>query len=177
MDFVAGLEFVTAFFADRSSRGAAVIGGVALAAYGNPRTTIDLDFIVDGNLQDALIAFLETQGFETLHRSSGYSNHLHPDPDRGRIDFVYVRGETAEKLFASCRRLPGPGGVSILVPRPEHLAALKAQAMKNDPSRAPSDLADVRFLLGLPGVDHQAIREYFERAGQGDLFDALERSL
>ncbi len=176
MDFVAGLDLIAGFLVGRTSR-SAVIGGIALAAYGNPRTTIDLDFIVEGDLQDELIAFLEAEGFKTLFRSSGYSNHEHPDPERGRLDFVYVRGTTAEKVFSGCRRLPEPGGSTILVPKPEHLAALKAQAMKNDPSRAPSDLADVRFLLGLPGVDHQAIREYFERAGQGDLFDALERSL
>ncbi|MEP7011969.1 MAG: nucleotidyl transferase AbiEii/AbiGii toxin family protein [Acidobacteriota bacterium] len=175
MDFVAGLDLISGFLAGRAGR-SAVIGGIALAAYGNPRTTIDLDFVVDGGLQDELIAFLEGEGFKTLFCSSGYSNHDHPDPERGRLDFVYVRGTTAEKIFAECRRLSGPGGSTILVPKPEHLAALKAQATKNEPSRAPSDLADVRFLLGLPGVDHQTIREYFERAGQGDLFDALERS-
>ncbi len=176
MDFVAGLDLISGFLAGRADR-SAVIGGIALAAYGNPRTTIDLDFVVDGDSQDDLIAFLESEGFETLYRNSGYSNHEHPDPERGRLDFVYVRGDTAEKMFAECRRLPGPGGTTILVPKPEHLAALKAQAMKNDPARAPGDLADVRFLLGLPGVDPRAIREYFERADQGDLFDALERSL
>lgn len=176
MDFVAGLDLIAGFLGRRAGR-SAVIGGIALAAYGNPRTTIDLDFIVEGDLQDALVAFLESEGFRTLFRSSGYSNHEHPDPERGRLDFVYVRGTTAEKVFSDCRRLPGPGGSTILVPKPEHLAALKAQATKNDPSRAPSDLADVRFLLGLSGVDHRAIREYFERAGQGELFDALERSL
>ena len=176
MDFVAGLDLVTGFLARRAGRGA-VIGGIALAAYGNPRTTIDLDFIVDGVLQDELIAFLEAEGFETAFRSSGYSNHDHPDPERGRLDFVYVRGETAEKVFSECRRLTGPGGSTILVPRPEHLAALKSQAMKNDPTRAPNDLADVRFLLGIPDVDRGLVREYFERLGQGDLFDELDRSI
>ncbi len=176
MDFARGLQLVEGFLAAGSGRGA-VIGGIALAAYGNPRTTIDLDFVVDGGLQDELIAFLEAEGFETLFRSSGYSNHEHPDPEKGRLDFVYVRGDTAEKLFAGCRLLLGPGGRSILVPKPEHLAALKATAARNDPSRAPGDLADVRFLLGLPGVDHPTIREYFERQGLGDLFDELERSL
>ncbi|HEV7667109.1 MAG TPA: nucleotidyl transferase AbiEii/AbiGii toxin family protein [Thermoanaerobaculia bacterium] len=176
MDFVAGLNLISGFLAGRADR-SAVIGGIALAAYGNPRTTIDLDFIVDGDLQVELIAFLESEGFETLFRSSGYSNHQHPDPERGRLDFVYVRAETSERIFAECRGLPGPGGTTILVPKPEHLAALKAQATKNDPSRAPSDLADVRFLLGLPNVDRGLIREYFERLGQGDLFDELDRSI
>ena len=176
MDFVAGLDLIAGFLARRAGR-SAVIGGIALAAYGNPRTTIDLDFIVEGDLQDDLIAFLESEGFETLFRSSGYSNHQHPDPERGRLDFVYIRGETTEKIFSECRRLPGPGGITILVPKPEHLAVLKAQAMKNDPARAPSDLADVRFLLGLPGIDRGLIREYFERLDQGGLFDELDRSI
>jgi hypothetical protein len=42
-------------------------------------------------------------------------------------------------------------GTTLLVPRPEHLAAMKVQAMKNDPSRTFQDLADIQALLSLPG--------------------------
>ncbi|MFL5416881.1 MAG: nucleotidyl transferase AbiEii/AbiGii toxin family protein, partial [Myxococcales bacterium] len=39
------------------------------------------------------------------------------------------------------------------VPRPEYLAAMKAQAIKEAPSRTARDLADVAALLRLPGID------------------------
>lgn len=37
-------------------------------------------------------------------------------------------------------------------------------------------LADIRFLLQLPGVDHREVREYFERHGLEDRFDDIQKS-
>ena len=176
MDFAAALETVSSFLDGKDLR-YAVIGGVALAAYGLPRTTLDLDFVVDGEAQEALVPFLESLGFATLHRSPGYSNHLHPDPAWGRLDFAYIRGETSRKVFASCRELPGPEGRLIPVPKPEHLAAMKVLAFRNDPTRTFQDMADIRFLLTLPGVDRAEIRGSFERHGLGERFHEIERTL
>jgi hypothetical protein len=52
---------------------------------------------------------------------------------------------------------------------------MKGHAMKNDPARTLQDLADIRFLLGLPGVDEDEVPGYFERAGLSDRFDELKR--
>jgi hypothetical protein len=155
----------------------ALIGAVALAAHGLLRTTQDLDLIVESSAQPDLLHFLESRGYETLHRSSGYSNHSHTDPSWGRVDFVYVQGETSDKLFSTCTRMRGPGGIEIPVPRPEHLAALKVVALKNAPSRELQDLADIRYLLTLPGVDRIEVRGYFERHGLESRFDEIARTL
>ena len=141
--------------------------------YGYPRTTLDLDLIVEAAIQEDLICWLESLGYRTLHRSSGYSNHAHSDPSLGEIDFVYVQGETAEKLFAGCRMAPGPGGLTVPVPRPEHIAALKVMAMKNDPNRTFREQEDIRFLLSLPGVDRREVQGYFERYGLTERFNEL----
>jgi hypothetical protein len=134
VDFAAELSRVATVL-EQHGRRWGVIGGVALAALGMPRTTLDLDLVVDAEAQPELIAWLEGEGFATLHLSTGYSNHLHPEPRRGRIDLVYVAGDTAARLFAGLRQLPGPGGATMPVARPEHLAAMKVLAMKNDPTR------------------------------------------
>jgi hypothetical protein len=142
-----------------------VIGGVAMAAYGMLRTTVDLDFVVAASATDDLLRFMESRGYETLRAVGGYSNHRHPDPLWGRVDFMYVSGETADKLFANCRAGLGPRGQAIPLPKPEHLAAMKALAIKNDPGRLFQDLADIRFLLALDGVDRAEIRSYLDRHG------------
>ncbi|MDQ6892988.1 MAG: nucleotidyl transferase AbiEii/AbiGii toxin family protein [Acidobacteriota bacterium] len=139
--------------------------------------TLDLDLAVEAAAQPAVVPFLESMGYVTLHRSEGYSNHMHPDPVRGRIDFVYIDPVTASSLFPNARSFPGPAGRQILVPKPEHLAAMKVVAMKNDPSRVFQDLADVRFLLTLPGVDREEIREYFAKHGLISRFHELEETL
>ncbi len=176
MNFGSVLTTITQWLAERGHR-SAVIGGVALVSYGLPRTTLDLDFVVEAAAQEALIQFLEGLGYRTLHRSSGYSNHEHPDSSWGSVDILYVRGETSEKIFADTRSQVGPQGLEISVPKPEHLAALKVQAIKNDPARTYQDLADIRFLLQLPGVDRREVREYFERHGLEDRFDDIQKSL
>ena len=155
----------------------AVIGGVALAAYGHPRMTLDLDLVSEAAAQDTIVAFMESRGFVTLYRSAGYSNHRHADRRHGRVDFMYVRGETAARVFSGLRRLPGPGGRPIAVPRPEHLAAMKVQAMKDAPERTWQEMADIGYLLKLEGVKRDEVRGYFEKADLLERWRELERAL
>jgi hypothetical protein len=175
LDFGTVFALVSGFLDEKGYR-YAVIGAVAIAAYGLPRTTVDLDLVVEASAQDDLIGFLESRGYETLHRSSGYSNHRHKDPDWGSLDFVYVGAETSHELFAAVQLREGLRGSLMPLPKPEHLAALKVLAMKNDPSRTLQDMADIRFLVNLPGVDRKEIRSYFDRHGMKDWFDELEKT-
>ena len=176
MDFARELDAVRTFLAQGGFRGA-VIGGVALAAYGHPRMTLDLDVVTEAAAQESLVAFMESRGFVTLHRSTGYSNHRHPERDRGRVDFMYVRGQTADRLFASLQELPGPGRRPIPVPRPEHLIAMKVRAMKDAPERAWQDMADIGYLLHIEGVDRVEVQGYFARAGLEEKWRELTRAL
>ena len=174
MDFSKTLLMVDAFF-ERHQRPWALAGAAALSAYGLSRATQDLDFVAERDFQDQLIAYLESAGYRTLYRSAGYSNHLHPDAVAGRLDFIYVAGDTSRRLFDGCRAATFAGR-PVRVPRPEHLAAMKVQAMKNDPDRRLQDLADIRFLLDLPGVDEEEVRGYFARAGLLRDFDEIRRT-
>ncbi|MDA8018403.1 MAG: nucleotidyltransferase family protein [Thermoanaerobaculia bacterium] len=152
----------------------ALIGGVALAAYGLARTTLDLDLLVDAEAQDDLIRFMEAEGYETLHRSAGYSNHIAPSASAGRVDFVYVRGTTRDRVFAEVLHRTGPGGKSVPIACPEHLIALKLTSIESDPERLLRDLADIRYLMRQPGVDLDAVRQQFERRGWEERFRELD---
>jgi hypothetical protein len=173
VDFEAVLNDLIPFFQERKIH-FAVIGGVGLGGYGMSRATVDLDFVVDARAQQEVIDFLESLGYRTLHRSTGYSNHEHPSAERGGVDLVYVQEPTSGMIFRGARMLDGPGGMRIPVPRPEHLIAMKIVAMKNDPSRAYQDMVDIRFLMGLPGVDREEIRARFEKHGLGERYRELE---
>jgi hypothetical protein len=162
-------------FLEREHRRHAVAGAIALHAYGISRATEDLDLVTEADAQGGLVAFLESLGYETLYRSPGYSNHLHGDTELGRVDVIYVSGETSRKLFDEARGAVSFGSRRFAVPRPEHLIAMKVQAMKNDPRRELRDLADVQALLGLPGIDHAEVRGFFERAGLLERYDQLGR--
>lgn len=177
MDFVRAFDLVASFLEAQGRARLAVIGGLGLHGHGVTRATVDLDLVTESGVQEDLVAFLVSQGYETLHRSAGYSNHFHADPALGRLDLVYVDPDTAGPLFAGCAPRLHLGKREALVPRAEHLAAMKIQAMKNDPHREVSDLADIQALLLLPQVDRGEIRDYFNRAGLLDRYHALERTL
>lgn len=159
---------------ERSDHPIALVGGLGLAAFGITRATLDLDLLVPASAQDEVVGLMEELGYETLYRSSGYSNHLHANERLGRVDFIYVRGDTETRIFENARPVEGPGGVEVLVPRPEHLAAMKVLAMKNDPDRRLRELADIALLLRLPGVDREAVREQFELHGLLESWHELE---
>ncbi len=173
MDFTRVLDLLDGYFS-RASQQFAVIGALGIAARGVGRTTFDVDIVTRSEAQVGLIAFLESQGYRTDHRSSGYSNHVHEDSELGRIDAVYVSGETANEIFEGVTMHDGPGGGAIPVPRVEHLAAMKIFAIKNNPQRALQDLDDIRRILDLENVDKGEIRAYFQKYGLETLLERLE---
>lgn len=163
-------------FFEREGIRYALIGGLAMQAWGRSRLTKDIDFAVDSSVRGRLIAFAESLGYETLYVSEGYSNHVHTDEQWGRVDFMYLSGDTAEKIFAAAQAKTVVGDEAAPVASAEHLAMMKAVAMKNFPHRALFEGEDVRLLMNAPGVDREAIRDYFERHGLLDLYDAIDRA-
>ena len=136
-----------------------------------------MDFVTDSHAQSKLAPFLEALGYKTLHTSSGYSNHTHEDAAMGRLDFVYVSGDTSRRLLGSTEKMLVLGDISLPVPRAEHLAAMKIQAMKNYPERTFQEMADVLFLLRLPGIDEEEVKGYFEKQGLVDKYHEIKKIL
>ncbi len=176
MDYPAVLAELAGFFEEHDGR-YAVIGGLSLRAYGLARATFDLDVAAEAEVRDALIEHLESLGYTTLHRSAAYSNHLHDAGTMGRVDVVYVRGATAERLFGEARESEILPGVTAPVPRLEHLVAMKVHAMAEDPSRTFQELADIRHLMQQEGIDRAMIREAFEKRGLLERYRELEKTL
>lgn len=150
-------------------------GGFALAAWGSTRATADLDLVVDDARRNDLLARITGEGFETLFDSEGFTNLLHPDPELGRLDLIWVEGETSRRLFAAAVERPGPGGRPVPAPKVEHLVALKVRAIQGRPTRALRDGPDIAFLLSHPGIDENEVRGYFARAGLLELYESLRR--
>lgn len=173
MDLAGLCALVSGFFENRGVP-YALCGGGAMASYGFPLPTLDLDFVTWAYVQPALVGFLEEKGFSTLYRSEGFSNHAHQR--FGRVDFVYVRGVTAEKVFARVTPRPGPGGQMVPAVAPEHLVAMKLAALRSDPSRGQEARVALAFLLRLPGLDLEEVQGYFRNFGFAELFHELQQS-
>jgi hypothetical protein len=154
----------------------ALIGGLAVHAWGRVRPTQDVDFAVDAARSADVRAFADSLGFATRYASEAFSNHEHADADWGSVDIMYLRGRTADAVFAAATPKALVEGHPMPVASPEHLAMMKALAMKGFPHRALFEGEDVRTLLKVPGVDREAIRDYFARHGLLELFDAIEKT-
>jgi hypothetical protein len=172
VDLAQSLEQVAAFLDSRGHRWA-LVGGLALQAYGFGRATHDIDILVESGARADIVPFMESLGFEPLHSSEGFSNHLHTD--RRRVDFVYVESATAERLFALARRVTAIHGRDVVVPSPEHLIAMKVHAAKSDPSRLLREVGDIEYLLRHCEVTPSDVRRYFEAAGLLRWYDELTR--
>jgi hypothetical protein len=153
----------------------AVIGGMAMNAYGHARTTLDFDIAAEEGARKALLSHLAAEGFEILNDVEGFSNLLHADPALGRLDVLWLEGTTADRVFSRLRHLPGPGGRDVPVPAPEHLVAMKVRSIQSRPTRVFRDGADLEYLLRSPGLDDNEARGFFERAGLLDLYDRVRR--
>jgi hypothetical protein len=175
MQFAEVLRTFTSFF-DREGIRYAVIGGVAVTSWGRARSTKDLDIAVALRDQQRVVGFAESLGYETLLVRSAFSNHSHPDSLLGRIDFMYLSDETADRVFDASSPKPLLPERDLPVASPEHLAMMKALSMKNNPHRVLYEGEDVRVLLNVPGVDREGVREYFRRQGLLELFDAIAKA-
>jgi hypothetical protein len=122
--------------------------------------------------QERIVGFLESLGFETLNRSEGYSNHLH-SVEAIRIDLVYVEGETAEKIFKSIQKKSLFENHEMPVVSPEHLVALKLFAVQNDPDRKYKELADIKEILRITGVEKDQVHDYFRKYGMEDYYSEI----
>jgi hypothetical protein len=106
-------------FLDAEGVPVALVGAHAFLAYGVTRSTVDLDLLTEQRAQDRLVAFMESLDYETLHRSPGYSNHLHGDASWGRVDVVYVDERTSRALFARATQTASIGGHRLKLPAGE----------------------------------------------------------
>jgi len=90
VDFAAVLADLVQFLERHQFRGA-LAGALALHAHGLSRATSDLDMVVEDKAKPLLLEHLDQLGYERLHVSEGFSNHLHKDARLGRVDWPLLR--------------------------------------------------------------------------------------
>jgi predicted nucleotidyltransferase len=150
----------------------ALISGLALAAHGAARATVDLDLLAEAERADDVERIARERGYECLHRSAHVANFASADASRGRVDFLFARQADGRAMLA--RAVPHTIlGHRIRVVDASDLIGLKVQASSNDPYRRHIDLADIGRLLEVAEVDLARVREYFRLFDREKELDAL----
>jgi hypothetical protein len=131
----------------------ALIGGFALAAYGQHRATIDIDFLADGSKKDLIKSSLLAKGFTLKHESAEVLQFS----GVGFLDIVLANRPLSQEMLKQAIQNAELG---VYVLRPEDIIGLKIQAYKNDASRELQDKADIQQLLKIPNIDFDLIKKY-----------------
>ncbi|HEX3343598.1 MAG TPA: nucleotidyl transferase AbiEii/AbiGii toxin family protein [Polyangiaceae bacterium] len=141
----------------RANLGWALIGGLAVSARAEPRTTRDVDVAVsvaDDSDAEGFVLALQSAGFRVLAaleqeaaRRLATVRVVPPGEDAGGVvvDLLFASSGIEPELVARAERMEILPGLTVPVARIGHLLALKVLA--RDDRRRPQDLDDLRALL------------------------------
>jgi hypothetical protein len=154
-----------------------IIGGWAVAAHGNPRTTFDVDFMVRRADRDEWFARATACGLRLFRESRTFAQFTPPAGDS--FDLMFADEPTFEKMWEASeeRRF---GEVSARIPCLDHLLALKLHALRQNLShRASKGADDVEVLIWRHGINladphYEAL---FLKYGNRELYDTFVRIL
>jgi hypothetical protein len=156
-----------------------VIGGHAINAYCEPRATVDVDFLVSRDAQSRWRELLEDEGFKLIQDGKTFLQFAPPYGVEWRLDLMLVNPQTFGKLAAAARSVQVLG-IDALIPRQEHLIALKLHALKHGhEERYEKDFGDVLALFRNTGLDprSESSAKLFEQFGTPKLYEHVLRRL
>lgn len=144
----------------------ALIGGFALAAYGQHRATADIDLLADGSKKEIIKSELVKKGFLLKHETEEVLQFS----GTGFLDILLANRPISQDMLMRAE-LNQELGVYIL--KAEDIIGLKIQAYKNDSSRELQDKADIQKLLALPDLDIQRVKKYADLFGEWPTIEKL----
>jgi len=176
MDFKLVLERLLTAFKEQNIR-YALMGGMALGAWGVPRGTVDIDFLVHNEDMDKVDLIMKGLGYKCHHRTENVSQYLSPLQVFGEVDFFHAfRTHSLSMLKRTEEKKMFDGSISVCVLKIEDLIGFKLQGMVNNELRQAIDLSDIESLMAINSkvLDWNLIREYFELFNRLELFNKLK---
>jgi len=131
----------------------ALIGGFALAVYGQHRATVDIDFLADGQKKDLIKSALFSKGFILKYES----DEVLQFSGTGFVDILLANRPLSQEMLKQALQNKELG---VYVVRAEDIIGLKIQAYKNDSGRELQDKADIQKLLQLLNLDLNLVKKY-----------------
>lgn len=176
MDFKAVTQNLLSAFETDGIR-YALIGGFAMGAWGVPRSTVDIDFLIHRSDLQKVHRILTKMGYTCRYQTENVSQFVSSLEVFGEIDILHAFREISLGMLQRAEdRKIFKETMSIKVLKVEDLIGLKVQAIANDPSRELIDLADIESLLETycATIDWGIIEEYFALFEFNDQFSELK---
>lgn len=132
----------------------AIIGGLAVFAYGGERTTFDVDFLISGQNKATVHAIAQDLGLSVLNENAEVLQLTGP----AQIDIIFANRPHSLGMLTRVRKV---GSLPYPVVAPEDLIGLKIQAFTGDRSREFTDKGDILTLFkNVSDLDFEKIKEY-----------------
>ena len=133
-----------------------LVGGNAVNLHAYFRTTFDVDLLVREEDADRWLAFFKARGYAISQRTANFIRlRFGADPAGALpLDLMLVNECTFRKIQSESRRCEIGNDLTLAIPSPLHLIAMKLHALRN-PQRAEKglDLQDVRHLIKTAKID------------------------
>lgn len=138
----------------------AVIGAMALGAYGLPRFTSDIDLITEGRLWPKLQPLMEKLGYTCHQKTDTFAQFESELGAMGYIDFMFV--STPDGVAILGRRIVVEDDLlgKLSVVQPTDYIILKMMAIANNPDRSLMDEADIAAFIKF--CQNRLLPDHFE---------------
>jgi len=143
------LELIERLAREAEKRGVEflVIGGQAVIHHGYERMTTDVDFLSEQSAREVWRSILLGFGYEVAIETPAFEQFCNPVPGWPQVDIMFVNPGTWANLSGEAEAKPS-GRVTVRVPSPSHMVALKLHAasspQRSDPEK---DWADIFQLV------------------------------
>lgn len=177
MDFKLVLEKLLTAFKEQEIH-YALMGGFAMGAWGAPRATVDIDFLVLRDDMEKVDAIMRSLSYECRHWTENVSQYVSPLQVFGEVDFLHAFRIPSLSMLqrAEERKMLGKT-MTVKVLKIEDMIGFKAQAIANNKERITVDLADIENLINThkSTINWSMIEEYFVLFGLHDIFKELRK--
>jgi hypothetical protein len=141
-----------------------LVGGNAINLHAYFRTTFDVDLLVRETDVERWVSYFQERGYAVFNRSPNFIRlRSAPDPAAALpIDLMLADEQTFEKILAQSNPCDIGNGLSLAIPSPLHLIAMKLHELRN-PGRLEHgvDLLDVKHLIKTSKIDTSS-KEFIE---------------
>jgi hypothetical protein len=149
-------SIVLAASAQSEGLDAVLVGGNAVNLHSYSRTTFDVDLLVRESDCDRWLSYFQNHGYEPFHRTVNFVRlRFVADPAKALpVDLMLADSATFAAIEGSSRRCDLGNGLSLAIPSPLHLIAMKLHALRS-PARFANgiDLQDVKHLIKTAKID------------------------